>query len=819
MKKQKFLKKGKIFLVLLLLLNGSLFSQTWDNVAFSNYYNVDAAIDNSDNIYSFTDTNTGEKRVIKYNSQDAQAWNVNISSHLGLANYITGHIATNNTKVFAAGYSAAGGGTKIIQMDSSNGGNISNWELLGSTMPSYNEIKDIKIVGNEMYVLGHFNGTMNYNNGASSLVSNAGRSSYLIKYTIAPKAVLWAKKIIDCSSAFEASSLDVDASGTIFVTGFYKGTMTLNDGSTNFNFTNSTANDAAFLVKLTAAGNYDTAFGLKQVTNASSSNLAGSEFAVNANGLNNTVYFSVLEKVFAYSKIGSGANLWTRNFPTSRTVVAIGVNRCGDVYVSGQNANDEKAVCSGDFFADLLNKNNGNTVWTSVSTSCHSVGSNLLFNSANKLKSVGGYKNGSSNQNIVIDNQFTTSLSYGSFIGTFDDQPVNSCCDITINLPSSVSMCGTFSALCGPTPPAGSTYTYQWWGPSNNTSVILGTSQCFTPTQAGGYLLKVTNQFGCTVSQAISIVNSIPSPELGSNITICKGDVFPIVSIANQGFETGGYTIKWYINGVLVQTGGVTLQVSPSTGGTISVVISKSGCTSTDGIKVAIKNCDPTACFVLKNILSEANEDSKYGPQSVKKLCKERVEIDGSCSENESGYHVRIAEFDLVGWNFIQDYYSGWVNATAQAPATINLNTLIGTPSAETGFVSRTFLTNKLYMVNLSVGPVWNSAQIQFFRVVSCARGESEFVKVEKPDLENKALSSLEVFPNPTNGKVTIDLNGINAEEVLVYNTLGKIVYKATVEEKAGNAGIDLTGLPSGIYIVHVKTHDGQTAIRKIIKN
>ncbi|TGD58852.1 T9SS type A sorting domain-containing protein [Flavobacterium humi] len=819
MKKQKLLQTGKLFLVLLLLLNGSLFSQTWNNVAFSNYYNVDATIDNSDNIYSLADSNTAETRVVKYNSMDAQAWAINISSHLIMSNYNSAHIATNNTKVFAGGYSTSGGGAKIIQMDNSNGGNISNWELLGSTIPSYNEIRDIKIVGNEMYVLGHFNGTLTYNNGANSLVTNTMRSMYLIKYTVAPKAVLWVKKV-NCTGGFEASSLDVDASGSIFVTGFYKGTITFNDGSTDFNFTNNTTSDAAFLAKLTSAGNYDSAFGLKQFFNGSS-NLAGSKFAVNANGLNNTVYFSVLEKVFAFSKIGSGPNLWTRSFPISRKVAAIGVNKCGDVYVSGMDLNSQKTICSGDFFADMLNKNNGTTVWSSVSTSCHSIGNNLLFNSTNKLKSVGGYKSQSSDV-IVIDNQFTTNLSYGSFIGTFDDQPVNSCCDITISLPASISMCGTFSALCGPTPPAGSTYTYQWWGPSpsNNNSVLLGTSQCFTPTQHGNYLLKVTNQFGCTVSQTVNVLSSIPAPQLGNDIVICKGDVLPIISIANQGFESGQYTIKWYINGVLVQTGGVTLQVSPSASSTVSVVISKPGCPSvSDGIKITIKNCGPTACFVLKNILSEANEDSKYGPQPVKKLCKERVEIDGSCSENETGYHLRIAEFDLMSWNFIQDYYSGWVNGTAQAPATINLNTLIGTASPETGGVSRTFLTNKLYVVCLSVGPVWNSAPPQFFRVVSCAKGEPEFVKVDAQDLESNVFSSLEIFPNPTNGKVTIGLNGMHAEEISVYNSLGETVYKAKITENVPSAGIDLSGLPSGIYIAHIKTYDGQAAVRKIIKN
>ena len=69
----------------------------------------------------------------------------------------------------------------------------------------------------------------------------------------------------------------------------------------------------------------------------------------------------------------------------------------------------------------------------------------------------------------------------------------------------------------------------------------------------------------------------------------------------------------------------------------------------------------------------------------------------------------------------------------------------------------------------------------------------------------------MSVFPNPANGKVSIE--GVEAAEVLVYNALGQLV--KTVR---GTNEIDLSGLAEGVYLVRIMDADGKVYTNKITK-
>lgn len=95
----------------------------------------------------------------------------------------------------------------------------------------------------------------------------------------------------------------------------------------------------------------------------------------------------------------------------------------------------------------------------------------------------------------------------------------------------------------------------------------------------------------------------------------------------------------------------------------------------------------------------------------------------------------------------------------------------------------------------------------------------------ELPDDELDILEKAMVFyPNPTNGLVTVTLSGdIDAqmvENIHVFNAQGSIVKT----ENLGKAGtrrtsVDMTNLPSGVYLVHLHLSDGQNVTKKLIKN
>ena len=77
--------------------------------------------------------------------------------------------------------------------------------------------------------------------------------------------------------------------------------------------------------------------------------------------------------------------------------------------------------------------------------------------------------------------------------------------------------------------------------------------------------------------------------------------------------------------------------------------------------------------------------------------------------------------------------------------------------------------------------------------------------------------SSLNVFPNPTTGKFTIDL-GSNTESVLVTITTlsGQVVFSENITN-AQTFEIDLTQ-PQGVYLLKIESDSGKMAVIKLVK-
>ncbi|CAM1341362.1 T9SS type A sorting domain-containing protein [Tenacibaculum amylolyticum] len=236
----------------------------------------------------------------------------------------------------------------------------------------------------------------------------------------------------------------------------------------------------------------------------------------------------------------------------------------------------------------------------------------------------------------------------------------------------------------------------------------------------------------------------------------------------------------------------------------------------------SIKSGGPKPCFTMYNVQSTHNEPSKYGPQEVKTICSTAVTINGSCSTFESGYHVRVAEFDLNTWSFKKDYYDNWVGP-GEAPSFISLNAL----AAQNG---EYFKPGKLYLVRLSIGPVWKSSPLQFFRVVTCFSGKNQ--KEDKLDEVNETLSeeieahktlnleSLKLYPNPVTNYLKIaraqpSINENLPLDIRVIDVNGAEVYKKVFT--SSNFEVDVSNWEAGLYVCEIKLGD-KVITKKIIK-
>jgi hypothetical protein len=85
---------------------------------------------------------------------------------------------------------------------------------------------------------------------------------------------------------------------------------------------------------------------------------------------------------------------------------------------------------------------------------------------------------------------------------------------------------------------------------------------------------------------------------------------------------------------------------------------------------------------------------------------------------------------------------------------------------------------------------------------------------------ETNMLNQAEVYPNPTSGKVTIQLNSINLSEknIIITDAVGKVYSSKVVTGIDGNRlELNISSFKSGVYFIKVKI-DGANKTFKILK-
>ena len=84
---------------------------------------------------------------------------------------------------------------------------------------------------------------------------------------------------------------------------------------------------------------------------------------------------------------------------------------------------------------------------------------------------------------------------------------------------------------------------------------------------------------------------------------------------------------------------------------------------------------------------------------------------------------------------------------------------------------------------------------------------------ISKTNVEKNA-QTFDVYPNPSNGKISIDFHGDRIDHADIYDTAGKIVY--TVDNITAGSEIDLSHLKSHIYFIKTSV-GGEQIFKKII--
>jgi hypothetical protein len=87
---------------------------------------------------------------------------------------------------------------------------------------------------------------------------------------------------------------------------------------------------------------------------------------------------------------------------------------------------------------------------------------------------------------------------------------------------------------------------------------------------------------------------------------------------------------------------------------------------------------------------------------------------------------------------------------------------------------------------------------------------------------ESEKMKGLEpsVYPNPTDGSITVLLNK-NAEQdnkITISDLIGRELLKMNVNKGDAQAIIDMSDLPTGLYLVSIFSNEGKLTTLKLVK-
>jgi hypothetical protein len=446
----------------------------------------------------------------------------------------TSYMVANPYSLFFAKYNSSGGLVYAKQLDNTVG-NITSLLLDAS---------------NNIFLSGHFSGTTDFdpNAGTVMLTSGGSQDVFFAKYSNSGN-YLFAKKVGGTLDD-EGLSFKIDNLGNSYITGYFNGTVDFDPSAATANLISAGAEDI-FIAKYNAGGSYVYA---KRIGNAGAD--ISRSIAIDGSGNANI----------------TGSFSGTVDFDPGTNINYLVSSGGTDIFIARYN-------------------NTGNFIFAkSIGSTGNDIGNTIYTNNSGVVSYAGSFE---ASADFNPDNAAQTPLTAVTGSDLFVSQFQQSFFTITTTIVNgSVSCFGDTdgSAYVTPTgnqPP----YTYLW-SPSGITDSLA------TGLEGGQHTITVTDAFGLTISQTITIAQ--PAAPLTatlssqSNVT-CFGGTNGYALINATG-GTAPYTYSWS------PSGGTSNSSSSLSASTYTVTVTDAnGCQTT----VSFTITQPSQLNI--NIVSQLN--------------------------------------------------------------------------------------------------------------------------------------------------------------------------------------------------------------------
>ena len=377
---------------------------------------------------------------------------------------------------------------------------------------------------------------------------------------------------------------------------------------------------------------------------------------------------------------------------------------------------------------------------------------------------------------------------------------------------------------------AGATYQFLL----NGQAIAGATAGSYSASAAGSYAVVITSGSGCSATSPATAVTVNPATSAAFS--------YPATGYCLSS-PTSTPSITGTAGGTFASASGLSLN---ATTGAISPATSTPG---TYTVTYSVGGTCPSSSTASVTISAPASAAFSYGSAS---LCASGTATPVLAMGASAGsftsttgltLNATTGAIDLVASTPGTYTITNTVGSTGacggtSATATVTINALPPRPTVSaqyngptTTLASSAPIGNQWYLNGTAIagatGPTYvvnSAAQLGSYTVTTtsaqgCASLPSAPLVVTAT-ARQLADATLQLYPNPTpDGKLTLTLaNAHPAVRLSVLNALGQVVYRVAVPASAAAQPLDLSALPTGVYLLRATTPDGSTATRRFVR-
>ena len=335
--------------------------------------------------------------------------------------------------------------------------------------------------------------------------------------------------------------------------------------------------------------------------------------------------------------------------------------------------------------------------------------------------------------------------------------------------------------------------TYSW---SN------GDTNYYTLVSSGNYSIDVSDINGCSYSESFSLSNpdSIFTQTSNTNISCFGGNNGSIsINISNGGMPPYNFSNN---NGVNYQASNTFNNL---VSGNYSFLISdNNGCLGSALAELT----EPLAITSF----TSATDVSCYG------YCDGSVSVTASGGTTPYYYNWSNGTSNLCAgfYNVITTDVNGCINSNSVVvnepnPLLINVSIVGNTILASSGFTSYQWYDNYNNLIIGATDSIFNPPSVASYYVsvtdINGCLNSSYSIEYTISSIENYS-SSINIYPNPTNGNITV-ISEYDIESIKLYNTIGNELYVVNNKEnKITETKLDLSTFAKGVYFIKININN-----------